>query len=1331
METITLTEDDIIRVLRSMLVAELKRIRKYAASEVDEFHLHPEELLADAFGGFEDHEAADLASAAFSFFDLDVPIPTEEIATSTLRRWAACVHRKWRPAGSTIVFSTSGSTGEPRKVRMPYSYLVEDARLLGNLFPGAARVVSMVPPHHIYGFIFTVLIPARAGIPCADLRGQTPRQIFRKLQSKDLLVSIPPFWRLFTEIRDPFPASVYGVTSTGPCPKEVIKKLYGMGIGTMFEIYGSSESSAMGFRNDPEQPYTLSPAWTRVTDDRFARTGDDGGLTEPVAFQDLLDWQDDGHFFVRKRIDNAVQVAGTNVFPARVAERILSHPAVAECSVRLMRPDEGDRLKAFVVLKEGFEAGDRMEEELRADLGRELSNLEMPRVITFGAALPRNAMGKLADWSDKRLKPKLSGGIARVEAIARLKEQPVTVEPGQEFTVRALQPEDAVGVAHLFLSVYGEEYPFDIYYIPERLIDENRRGALHTAVARTANGDIIGCGAIFRSSAPFHGVYEIGQYIVLPGYRSTRAAFELQKYLVETRLPATGIEEIFGEAVCHHVISQKLGALIPTRETALEIGLMPAESYKLENIADRVSTLLQFKAVRDQRRPLHIPQVYREQVEYLLSGCDVERDLFPADAPLPPDLTSRVTTEIFDFARVARCQVNRQGADIAACLKRFEQDALARKCVVLQVFINLGEPWNAAGVEMLRGGGYFLGGFLPRWFDNDGLLMQKVLKMPSLDSIRLYSERAHRILRLIRDDVEANPACLPFRAEPEHPDLQAGFTLCPAAAMGSVTVSGNGLTIDQVAAVTRYGAEVRLSDDETVRAGLAASASFIEWGVNTGEPIYGVNTGFGGMANVAVPEQDLSALQNNLIRFLHAGAGGYLPTEDVRGAMLLRINSHMKGASGIRTELIERMALFLNREATPLVRELGSIGASGDLVPLATITGAVIGASSHFKVEYRGEHLDAVTALARLGLEPLSLGPKEGLAMVNGTSVMTSIAANCLYEVRNLIPLALGFHALAIQALLGTNQSFHPFIQQVKPHPGQIWCAARMLELLRGSTFCRNELDGHHESQGDQPVQDRYSLRCLPQYLGPVIDGFRLAVESVEIEMNSASDNPLIDGENCVSYHSGNFLGEYVGVWMDHLRYYLGLLAKHMDTQIALLVTPEFNGSLAASLVGNRGQTVNMGLKGLQIAANSILPLLLHYGRPIADLYPTHAEQFNQNINSQGFNAAVLARTSARLLRSYVAMSLLFGVQAVSLRMSRIKGDYDPRAMLSPATARIYEAVFTALGAEITHDRPLIWNDDEQSLEQYVSLIEKNIADEGALVASVRHVAEALKGGRN
>ncbi|HEX9022405.1 MAG TPA: AMP-binding protein, partial [Geobacteraceae bacterium] len=636
METINLTTDDIRRVLRSILFGELKRTRKDLASQLDETAEQCDEQLATFMGGLENRETLDLASAVLSFFDLDGPPLREELAADpTPAHWAARLHDRWQPAGATIVFSTSGSTGEPKKVRMPYSFLVQDAGILGDLFPDVGRVVTMVPPHHIYGFIFTVLIPRRASLPCADLRLKTPRQIFRKLEPGDLLVSTPLFWKLFPEIGTPFPPQVNGVTSTAPCPKEVIQRLYSMGIRTMYEIYGSSESSCMGFRNDPEGPLQLSPALRRIDDERFVRTLADDSCSEPFIFQDRLEWRDERHFYVRKRLDNAVQVAGINVFPSRVAELLSAHPAVAECAVRLMRPDEGDRLKAFVVPKDVSQSGPELDERLREHLAAGLSHLEMPRFITFGPALPRNAIGKLADWSDVRLARK-GAVMARREAIARLKDHPRSIEPDQEFAVGPMEPADADGVARLFYAVYGEDYPLELYYMPERLIEENRRGALNTVVARTGRGDVIGCGALFRSSAPFAGLYEIGQYIVLPAYRSTRAAFQIQDHLVNAVAPQIAMEGFYGEAVCHHVVSQKLGALIRARETALQVGLLPAETFRAMDIPPhRVSTLLQFRILHDRRQPLYLPEVYREQLEYILSGSYLERDLLPADAQPP------------------------------------------------------------------------------------------------------------------------------------------------------------------------------------------------------------------------------------------------------------------------------------------------------------------------------------------------------------------------------------------------------------------------------------------------------------------------------------------------------------------------------------------------------------------------------------------------------------------------------------------------------------------------------------------------------------------------
>ncbi len=536
----------------------------------------------------------------------------------------------------------------------------------------------------------------------------------------------------------------------------------------------------------------------------------------------------------------------------------------------------------------------------------------------------------------------------------------------------------------------------------------------------------------------------------------------------------------------------------------------------------------------------------------------------------------------------------------------------------------------------------------------------------------------------------------------------------------SVTLSGADLTIPQVVRVARQRAPVRLTDDPVIIQRVRASCCYVEHALETGELIYGVNTGFGGMANVRIAAEHAAELQQNLLWFLKTGAGRRLPTADVRAAMLIRANSHLHGVSGVRWELLQRMATFLNAGVTPHVREFGSIGASGDLVPLASMTGALLGLDPRFTVDFNGEDLDCLTALQRLGLPRLHLRPKEGLAMVNGTAMMTGIAANCVADARTLLAVSLGAHALALQALRGTNQCLHPFVHAHKPHPGQAWVATTMMELLAGSHTMRSEWDGHNQYEGKGLVQDRYSLRCLPQYLGPIVDGFFQIARQIEVEMNSATDNPLIDADHQASYHCGNFLGQYVGVAMDQLRYYLGLLAKHLDVQIALLVTPEFNQGLPASLVGNTDRKVNMGCKGLQLAGNSIMPLLTFFGNSLVDRFPTHAEQFNQNINSQGFGSANLARQAIDTYQHYLAIALLCCVQASDLRTHALAGHYDARTSLAPASSRLYAAVRDVVGCPPSGARPYIWDDPDQALDEHIALVAADIARDGCIPQAVR-----------
>ena len=536
----------------------------------------------------------------------------------------------------------------------------------------------------------------------------------------------------------------------------------------------------------------------------------------------------------------------------------------------------------------------------------------------------------------------------------------------------------------------------------------------------------------------------------------------------------------------------------------------------------------------------------------------------------------------------------------------------------------------------------------------------------------------------------------------------------------SVCVDGKNLTILQVSQVAYQEAGVHLTDDPAVLERIQASQDYIARAVAEEKPIYGVTTGFGGMANKVISAADATELQNNAIWLHKTGAGPFLPLPDVRAAMLLRLNSHVRGVSGIRLELIRRLELFLNAKVTPYVPKFGSIGASGDLVPLAYVTGALMGLSDDFRVDYDGTEMGACTVLQQLDLPPLELKPKEGLAMINGTSFMTGIAANCIYHSQILLGLTLAVHALFIQALKGTNQSFHPFIHQHKPHPGQGWVAGQMLSLLADSQLIHNGLDGEHDHRNHDLIQDRYSLRCLPQYLGPVLDGLAEIAGQVETELNSATDNPLVDAVEQATYHGGNFLGQYIGVGMDRLRYHIGLAAKHVDVQIALLVAPEFNGGLPASLVGNPQRKVNMGLKGLQLSGNSIMPLLTFYGNSLVDRFPTHAEQFNQNINSQGFGSANLARQSVEIWQQYMAIALLFGVQAVDLRTYQMTGHYDARSCLSPLTAALYEATRRVVGKPPQKNRPYIWNDNEQFLDAHIARVAADIDQNGQIPQAIR-----------
>lgn len=538
----------------------------------------------------------------------------------------------------------------------------------------------------------------------------------------------------------------------------------------------------------------------------------------------------------------------------------------------------------------------------------------------------------------------------------------------------------------------------------------------------------------------------------------------------------------------------------------------------------------------------------------------------------------------------------------------------------------------------------------------------------------------------------------------------------------ALRISGQMLSVSDVHSVAAGGRRVTLTSDPEVLARLQEAQNLVDEAVENQWKVYGLTTGFGSMADQEVPSKLANASQENLLSFLSCGAGSPVDVIHVRAAMLLRANMLLHGASGVRIELIERYLYFLNHGVTPVVKELGSIGASGDLVPLATIARAITGQAASCEVEMNGETIDRDDALVEMGLPPLELRPKEALAMINGTTFSSAIATNCVSSSRTYLGLSLVAHTMMIRALLGHEDPFDPFVHECKPHPGQVWTASTMRDLL-GLNETQNEKADIDERTH---LQDRYSLRCLPQYFGPLVEGILRVQRTVETEMNSVTDNPLIDVKAGRFLQSGNFLGQYVGMAMDDLRRCLGLLAKHLDVQIAHLVAPEFNHGLPASLVGNPASPINMGLKGLQITGNSIMPMLTYLGNPHVEHFPTHAEQYNQNVNGLSWGSANLASQSVDLYANYISIALIFGVQGSDLRCFDTHRHYDGRSLLSPAVARIYELVYEAAGREPGRDRPLLFDDQDFPLEGLLEKLKEGLSDGGALSQAVEPLLESL-----
>jgi long-chain acyl-CoA synthetase len=382
------------RVVTDLLAAELGRMRPGRPPPAAPWALDVEfvrDLGADSL------DLMGLGTALVDTLHLDAGIDERLLARPRPADWVEIARAGLDACGSALTFRTSGSSGDPKRCTHALATLGQEAEALAALVPGRRRILSAVPSHHIYGFLFTVLLPQRLGeLAVIDIRQAAPSALAGLVRAGDLIVAHPAWWEAAARCAPAFAADVVGVTSTAPCPDAFADALAAAGL-RLLQVYGSSETAGVGWREGADTPFALLPHWTRADErDALLRMLPDGS-TRCYPLQDRLDWTDTRHFLPAGRIDAAVQVGGTNVFPAYVADVLAQHPDVREAAVRLMRPDEGRRLKAYVVARRGADI-DALRAGLPAWVRQRLAPPECPVAWTFGPRLPRQASGKPADW---------------------------------------------------------------------------------------------------------------------------------------------------------------------------------------------------------------------------------------------------------------------------------------------------------------------------------------------------------------------------------------------------------------------------------------------------------------------------------------------------------------------------------------------------------------------------------------------------------------------------------------------------------------------------------------------------------------------------------------------------------------------------------------------------------------------------------------------------------------------------------------------------------------------------------------------------------------------
>jgi histidine ammonia-lyase len=488
----------------------------------------------------------------------------------------------------------------------------------------------------------------------------------------------------------------------------------------------------------------------------------------------------------------------------------------------------------------------------------------------------------------------------------------------------------------------------------------------------------------------------------------------------------------------------------------------------------------------------------------------------------------------------------------------------------------------------------------------------------------------------------------------------------------AVIIDGSNVNFDDIIAVARYGIPVQISKSGKFVKMMERTQKMLMESMRKGVPVYGVTTGYGKSCGKRMP-MDI-ALKNgvNIFRFHGCGTGDPIGIEETRAAMLCRIICLARGYSGVSVALLQQMADFLNHGITPIVPCEGSVGASGDLTPMSYIGASLMGEREVF---YRGEIMPAAKALKKTGIKPYHYLPKEPLAMVNGTTTMTGIAALTVERAWRILSAAVYATALSIHALKGNAQHYHPVISKAKPFPGQKFVAAQILQLLQTKISARQLEDDALET-----LQDPYSLRCAPQVVGVLYDGLSWIKQWVEIEANSSNDNPIFDPSTGEVLMGGNFYGGHIAFAMDGLKAALASVADMCDRQVMLLVTPNLNRGLPGDLVRNANKKTGLhhGFKAMSISASALTAEALKATMPAAS-FSRSTESHNQDKVSMGTIAARDAERICTLTERVVAIHLLAAVQACDIRNN---------IGLRPLLARFMKNI-RAVSAPVVEDRAM------------------------------------------